>query len=143
VRVTVLGIGSPQPGDGAGWEALETLRRGLAPPPGVRLAWQALAHPALDLLPALDGADAALLLDALAPGEGPSRLLRRHQLAALARGPLSGHGMSLAEMLALGGSLGLLPPRLSILGLGTDWPERATALARQWLAGLSAEASGA
>ena len=143
MRVVLLGIGSPQPGDGAGWEALETLRRDLAPPPGMTLAWQALAHPALDLLPALDGTDAALLLDALAPGQGPSRLLGRRQLSVLARGPLSGHGMSLAEMLSLGGSLGLLPARLGILGLGADWSESATGLARQWLAGLGAEAGRA
>lgn len=139
----MLGIGSPQPGDAAGWEALETLRRGLAPPPGLALAWRTLAHPALDLLPALDGADAALLLDALAPGHGTSCLLKVGDLAALADAPLSAHGMSLAEMLALGEPLGLLPPVLEILGLGPDWRGSAVALAGQWLSGLTAEASRA
>jgi hydrogenase maturation protease len=79
-------------------------------------------------LPAiLDGAERALLIDALG-GPGAPGAVRRIDPAELAAGGtgLSGHRFGVAEALALARALGLLPPRLALLGILAGcgpWPE--------------------
>ncbi len=131
-RLLIAGIGSGQPGDDLGWRALEQLQPTLSPDGALSAELLCIEHPALDLLPALRGRAGAVLLDALAdPGAG-TRLLTLDQLAVSRDAGCSAHGFSVAEALRLGEALGLLPPRLTLIGLGDDWP--------QALPGLLAEA---
>ena len=123
----VLGIGSPFGADRLGWLALDALASaGLERSrPGLRLL--KLDRPGSRLLATLDGAEQALLIDAL-DGPGAPGALRRVDPAELgARGSgLSGHRFGVAEALALARALGALPPRLALFGILAGcgpWPE--------------------
>ncbi len=123
----VLGIGSPFGADRLGWLALDALASaGLERSrPGLRLL--KLDRPGSRLLATLDGAEQALLIDAL-DGPGAPGAVRRIDPAELTTdgAVLSGHRFGVAEALALARALGVLPPRLalfSILAGCGPWPE--------------------
>jgi hydrogenase maturation protease len=123
----VLGIGSPFGADRLGWLAVDALASaGLETSwPGLRLL--KLDRPGSRLLAALDGAEQALLIDAL-DGPGAPGSLRRINPADLAAdgAGLSGHRFGVAEALALARALGVLPPRLMLYGIQAGcgpWPE--------------------
>jgi hydrogenase maturation protease len=74
-------------------------------------------RPGAGLLGLLRGAHAVILIDALAC-DSPHGTLHRIEPAALAldRGT-SNHGFGVADALALGRVLGMLPPRLALIGV--------------------------
>ncbi|HKJ89378.1 MAG TPA: hydrogenase maturation protease [Gammaproteobacteria bacterium] len=117
--VAVLGIGSPFGGDRVGWEVVDLL--GEAPEaraPGVLL--RALDRPGPGLIAYLEGADHAVLVDAVRTGADPGTLRRFTGLAELpASFSLSTHGVGLGETLLLAGRLGHLPPWM-VIGIEAD-----------------------
>ncbi len=112
--VRIIGIGSPFGADRAGWLAVARLAaRNDWPRP---VEWRTLDRPGTALLDHLSGADHVILIDALL--DGGAGTVRRLQPSELKRtAPLSSHGAGVAETLDLGRTLGLLPPRLDILGI--------------------------
>jgi hydrogenase maturation protease len=105
VRRLILGVGDADAGDdGVGPAVIAALRAD--PPPGASLA---LALPS-DLPALLEGAAAAVIVDACRSGAEPGAVLR-FGAADLPVGPfaLSTHGLGLADALALARALGALP----------------------------------
>ena len=122
----VVGVGSPFGGDRAGWAVVARLGD-LA---GVRT--EALDRPGPALLNTLAGATAAVIVDAVRADAAPGTLHRLTDAAVLpTRDPASSHGLGLAEALALGERLGLLPPWVVIgVEVAADALPEAAALER-------------
>jgi hydrogenase maturation protease len=152
VRIRLIGVGTARGDDAAGLAAAERLAA-TPLPPGVEVA--ACERPA-DLPELLADADAALLIDALAPAGQPGRVrtVGREELARAGR--LSSHALGVAEGLALAEALGRSPARVEILGIEAERSQgdslseavrrgvdEAVAQARARVAALAAEAAGA
>ncbi len=108
-RLIVIGIGNPDRGDdGAGRIVVQRLRGKL--PAHVEVA--ELDGEATGLLALLDGADAAILIDACLSNSAPGTV-QRFDAAQVplpnARFNLSTHGLGLAEAIELARVLGQLP----------------------------------
>ncbi len=117
MRVHVIGIGTLHGDDAAGLAVAEALAaRSL--PDGVAL--RTCARPLPDLLDALDGADAAVLVDAARTGGVPGaiRRLAPGELARM-RSP-SSHGLGVAQALALAAALGRGPERIALVAIEVD-----------------------
>jgi len=114
----VVGLGNPLMGDdGLGLAALDRLRRRGGLPSAVELAdggtW------GMRLLPLLEDADAAILLDAIDDGRRPGSLivLERDVVPGRLGHKLSAHQVDLAEIFALMALRGTVPRRLAAIGL--------------------------
>lgn len=125
----VIGTGSPLMGDdGLGLAALERLREAWRFEPPVELldggTW------GMNLLPFLEGADRALILDAVEAGREPGELvtLEREALPRFFTTKLSPHQIDLREVLALAELRGTLPEETVVLGLQPGRVEMATEL---------------
>jgi len=132
--VVLCGLGQTLRGDDAA--GLEAVRRWRAAHPRwARQPWlrvRLLEVPELGLLEALEGAAAALLVDAVHSGAPPGAMhrLSAADVAAFGSGAGSAHGWGVAETLALARTLGVpLPPRLALLGVEAG--------ALRWGVGLS------
>ncbi len=115
--LTLIGVGSPQGADAIGLLVAQWLTA-TADPSRLGLSRvEALDRPGLELLEALHGVDALLLLDAVADlPRGALHLLRPEHLAY--RANISPHTLGVAEALALARAVGRLPSRCHILGIG-------------------------
>lgn len=119
--VRVIGCGTPDAGDdAAGLLAVRAARDELDPLPGVEVVESASP---LDVVHLLEGADAAVVVDAVrAPlgGREPGELVRaeagRDGLPAEVRSSLSSHGLGLAEAVGLAAVVGS-SPRVVFLGV--------------------------
>ena len=117
MTAVVIGVGNPdRADDGAGPCVAERVR--LRVPHGVEVL-TSLGDP-VQLIEAWSAVDAAILIDALAPGGRPGRVIRIDAL----RGPLpaslfarSTHELGVAQAVELARALGVLPPRLIIFGI--------------------------
>jgi hydrogenase maturation protease len=139
VRIHVIGVGTERGDDAAGLAVVEALAQA-ALPPGVSL--HRCERPMPDLLDALDGADAAIVVDAARTGAPPGAVLRiaRSELArALAP---SSHALGVAEALALADALGRAPARIEVVGLEIAEP-RGSGLTPAARAGVAAAAHAA
>lgn len=129
MRVLVLGIGQTMRGDDAA--GVEAVRRwqaryaATAARPDVNVQFDEL--PGLSLLDILDGADAAVLVDAVQSGSAPGTVhrLKPEDLASFEAGSKSAHGWGVAETLRLGRQLdparaGL---RVSLIGIEAEQVE--------------------
>jgi hydrogenase maturation protease len=110
----VIGIGTGRGDDAAGLAAAEALAvRKL--PPGVSV--HRCERPVPDLLDALEGAEAAILVDAARTGATPGSVMR------LARGDLaralcaSSHALGVADALRLAELLGRAPSRIEVVAI--------------------------
>ena len=116
--VHIIGIGSAQGADGAGWAAIDALQRqDLAGryPAGTVSLHQCRA-PA-GLYPLLAGSRCAILIDAVPGASGTLQLLTAAQLQN--RGEFASvHAIGIGEMLALIEVLEAPPPRVTLLGIG-------------------------
>ena len=122
MKTALIGIGSPFGDDLAGWEAVDRL----AGQDWVKKKLQAgtmtlmkLDRPGLCLLDYMRAYDHVILVDAvIAPRHSPGMLLklRRTELATLAH-PGSAQCPGVADTLAMGDMLGMLPKRLEIWGV--------------------------
>ena len=82
------------------------------------MALHRLDRPATALLSALAGAELGVVVDAARAEGPPGAVVQVTDPAQLGPGqPLSSHGLGVAEALALGRTLGELPPRLVLLGV--------------------------
>ena len=122
MRVLVLGVGNPLMGDdGFGLALLERLRHRCEWPAGVTLmdggTW------GMNLLPAIEDADALLILDAIDAGKPPGALVRmgRGELPRYVAQKLSPHQVDLRDVLALAELRGHLPTQAAAVGIQ---PER-------------------
>jgi hydrogenase maturation protease len=113
VRIRVIGVGSPHGDDAVGLATLEGLTGRL--PAAVEL--RRCEGPALDLLDALDGADAAILIDATRSGRAPGEVHCPAPEGLREPRALSSHGIGVAQALALAHSLGRAPSRLALVGV--------------------------
>ena len=115
----VLGVGNPMRGDdGVGPEvATRVARLGL---PDLEVASETEPLALLDHLRQEPGHDVVVVVDATAPGQHPGRV-RVLEVAAqpLVRPgrPLGSHGLGVVDAVELARSLGLLPPRLTVIGI--------------------------
>jgi hydrogenase maturation protease len=114
----IIGIGSGQGDDQLGWAAVRALES-QALPPGCTL--HLCDNPASELLPLLGGCAHAILVDAMVDGGPAGRVLRCAPGAVQPRAGGSGsHGLSVDTVLALAAALGVLPQRVSLLGVTLD-----------------------
>ncbi len=114
--IAVIGIGSPFAGDSLGLQLVEQLKLRFANQPEV--TFKLLDRPGPLLLEAMRGFDRVLLVDALL-GEPPGtlRVLAIDDLLDNAGG-VSSHAFGVAETLALGRQLAMLPANLTVWGIG-------------------------
>jgi hydrogenase maturation protease len=116
----ILGIGSPAGDDRAGWAAAGAIRasawyRSRA----ARVTVACLDRPGPALLAAMHGATRVVLIDAIRSGAaaGTVRCVDLDRIAIQESAGVSSHGFGLAETLALGQALGMLPPQLALFGV--------------------------
>ncbi len=122
IKTAIIGIGSPFGDDLAGWDAVDKL----AEEHWVQEKLQAgnmtllkLDRPGMCLLDYLKPYDYVILIDAVySPKHSPGMILklRQEELDQL-KNPSSSHNLGVAEALAMGKTLGTLPPRLEIWGI--------------------------
>jgi hydrogenase maturation protease len=121
-RTLVIGIGSPFEGDRIGWDVLDAMAmdRGLADELGGDVEYLKLDRPGSRLLEYLEGADSAILIDAL-QGESMETYTRLSldQLQEEER-LYSSHGFGVAETLRLGQAMSSLPPEVIIYGVAVQ-----------------------
>jgi hydrogenase maturation protease len=124
--------------DGVGLAALERLRTGWLPAPGVRLldggTW------GLQLLPDIEEAERLLLLDAIEAGARPGTLvvLEREAIPRFFAHKFSPHEVDLREVLALADLRGRLPRELVAIGVQPGAVTLAPGLSPEVDAGLEA-----
>ncbi len=117
-RTLIAALGNPLMGDdGAGPAVLEELRRRGAE---ARARLHDAGAAGVDLLLEMEGVETLVIVDAVCSGEPPGmvRVLEGNEISRYAeqRGQGS-HQPSLAETLRLAGQLGLLPPRIAVVGI--------------------------
>jgi hydrogenase maturation protease len=125
--LTVVGLGSPWGDDRVGWCVADALARRLR---GTRARVVKLDRPGVGLLDEIAERPLVLLVDAADSGSAPGTLHSMTPEALLqaggrAAGGASGaapgtHGIGVAETLALGRSLGLLPAELRLYLVSID-----------------------
>ena len=114
MRVRVIGVGSGTGDDAAGLAVIEWLAS-QPRPQDVSLA--RCERPLPDLLEALDGADAAILIDAARGGDPPGRVRRIDEAAIEARGGASSHGYGTFRAVSLARALDRAPRRIVWLAI--------------------------
>jgi hydrogenase maturation protease len=116
----VLGIGAPSGDDRAGWLAIEAFDAAMPPAEcaALGITARALDRPGAALLDHLHGVRCAVLIDALYGGAAPGTLVRvRHAGLQADTQRATTHGFGVADALALGAQLALLPPQLELIGI--------------------------
>jgi len=116
-RLLVLGLGNVTcADDGVGVAALQEIERRYKPARGVRLLDGGTLG--LSLLPELERAEAAILIDSIHAEGPPGTLVRLEQdeVADAAASRLSVHQLGVADLLAGASLLGRSPPRMVLWG---------------------------
>jgi hydrogenase maturation protease len=144
-RVHILGIGSPLGDDQAGWLVADALSA-----MGVDACIDKLDRPGVNLIPLLEDATWAILIDAMQSGSpnGDIRRFGTETWPAYSHG-LSSHGLGVIDALSLARELGGLPSRIDLYGIeigpvapgttaGEDIRAAAQQLARHIAADLAA-----
>ena len=140
MRIHLVGIGTTHADDAAGL-AVADLLASRALPGGVVV--KRCARPLPDLLDALDGADAAVLIDASHTGGVPGSVQRlaARDLARV-RSP-SSHGLGVAQALALATALGRAPARIEIVSIEMATPTERDSLSPAVAASIGRAADAA
>ncbi len=113
--IRIIGVGSPFGADRLGWEAVDHLQTRTED--GCELI--KLDRPGPGLLRYLEGAQQVVIIDAVVQGcaAGEPVLVSLETLADPAE-LTSCHGFGVAEALALAQTLGSLPARIDLIGIG-------------------------
>lgn len=116
--IAIIGLGSPQGCDQAGLLLIEMLNNTAAITTRGDVSLLACDRPGVSLLTTLHGFDRVVLLDALV-SDLPVGQWNRYTLDQLrtVASLTSSHGFGVAETLALGAELGMLPDDLVLLGV--------------------------
>ncbi len=117
-RLLVLGLGNPLcSDDGLGVAAVSDLARRRRPPPGALVLDGGTLG--LSLLPHLEDAENAIVVDAIRDDAAPGTLVRLEGAAVrpAIEARLSVHQVGVADLFAAAELRGRLPPRLVLLGL--------------------------
>lgn len=140
MRVRVIGVGSGFGDDAAGLAVADRLA-GCERPALVTVA--RCERPLPDLLDALDGVDAIVLVDATRGG-GPAGTVRRLQAGEIAgAAPASSHGFGVARALALARALGSAVARVEWIGIEVGGVRPGDPLSREVEAALPGAAAAA
>jgi hydrogenase maturation protease len=118
--VRIIGVGSPIGNDSIGWAAIDGLEQLdlQRQYPNHQITLEKLDRPGPALLEQMRGADHVIIIDALmSDGETEEIVFLRLDEIARQQKVLSGHGLGVAETIALGDVLGDLPERLLLLGI--------------------------
>jgi hydrogenase maturation protease len=123
MQIVIIGIGQSLRGDdAAGLEAVKLWEghfQSAASQPDIRL--EHAETPGLTLLSLLEGAEAAILVDAVQSGAAPGTIhtLEESKLPAFLDGSSSAHGWGVAETLAIGRKTGMLdlPDKIMLVGI--------------------------
>jgi hydrogenase maturation protease len=124
VQVAVIGIGRTMRGDdAAGPAAVRMWQRGIgAARQPHRLRVRIIEEPGTELLDALEGIDAALIVDAVQPGNTPGAIrelaIEDLRTEEFSRGGI--HAWGVAETLALGQAVKQVPASLIVHVLGIE-----------------------
>lgn len=117
----ILGLGSAFGDDSIGWAAVDAIRNSpwLHALPAGTVRIECLDRPGAGLLAQMRGASRAVVIDAMRSDAPPGtlRLLTREEIGTDSQGHASTHGFGLAQTLALGHTLGQLPPELVVFGV--------------------------
>lgn len=114
--IRIIGIGSPFGDDAAGLEVAHTLSQ--APPPNCEII--VADRPGASLIGMIDGADAAILIDAACSGAAPGTLQEfgfGEVDRCAAAGLISSHDLGVANAVELARKLGRAPARGIILAI--------------------------
>lgn len=114
MRVRVIGVGTWQGDDAAGLAVAERVSRQPLPA-GVEAVACERGGP--EMLDALSGAGAVVLVDATRSGRAPGAVHRPGLADLRSRPGLSTHGFGVPEALDLAASLEALPERIEIVGI--------------------------
>lgn len=142
-RTLVLGLGNVLlHDDGLGVWTVELLRRSHRFPEEVRLLEGGTLG--LDLLPALDGVERLLLIDALATDGRPGRLFRLEgdEVPAALESKTSSHQVGLQDLLGTAELLGRKPPVVVLRGIEAGCLEPGTGFSPPVAAALGELAAG-
>lgn len=117
-RICVLGVGSPNGDDQAGWLVVDALAALGFPQAGLALTLEKLDRPGVTLVGRLARADWGILVDAMQGGGPPGRIQAFGQDAwpDYTHG-LSSHGVGVLDALALARELDSLPRRMDLYGI--------------------------
>lgn len=120
-KIRIIGIGSPNGDDQAGWLVVDALKGRL--PPDVELI--KLDRPGTSLIPLLENAGHVILIDAMQGGSVPGTIqhFRNDEWTGYQQG-LSSHGVGVFDALRLAGELNSLPEKIELYGIeiGTAIP---------------------
>lgn len=117
----LIGVGNPMRGDdGVGPEL--AARIGRLALPGVEVASETEPLALLDHLQRTPAPEAVVVVDATTPGPQPGRVrIHRVETGSLRHGiPFGSHGLGVADAVELARNLGLLPRRLTLLGIEAE-----------------------
>jgi len=120
-NITIIGIGSPHGADQVGWQAIESLKNyhALQRLTGESINFLSLDRPGMALLDHLDRVDYAILIDAIADGAAGTIVeVNKEQLLNNLTN-ISSHDAGVAEVLAMGNALNILPQKIEIYGIET------------------------
>jgi hydrogenase maturation protease len=118
IPLLILGLGNPLCGDdGLGVAAVDELARRYRPPASALVLDGGTLG--LSLLPYLEDAEAAILVDAVRDGAPPGTLVRLSggEVRPAVESRLSVHQVGVADLIGAADLLGRLPRRLVLLGL--------------------------
>jgi hydrogenase maturation protease len=118
--IRIIGVGSPKASESVGLLAVDQLKQMDLHQnyPDHQISLEKLDHPGPALLECVQGADLAIIIDALLSDHVPGEVVRlRPDDIVKEEWALSGNELGVAETIALGNVLGELPERLLILGV--------------------------
>lgn len=122
-EIRVIGIGSPFGNDTLGWRAIASLRQQVGTDllPLAEIELLTADRPGLSLLHLLEGARYVILIDAILDRARHGRILRvdTHQ-CLLQTDQISSHTLGVVSALVLANKLGMLPEKISMIGLGIN-----------------------
>lgn len=119
--VNILGIGSAFGDDQVGWLAIDSLQKQLIAKafPKNAICLMKYDRPDFNILPAMLGVKYIYLIDAVMTGKAPAGTLWQFKQAEIinANGLISTHGISMADILAIGKNLYKLPENIEYFGI--------------------------
>lgn len=112
MKRAVIGVGSPQGADIAGWLVVERL------PQQRGVDTLTLDRPGASLIDVMQGYQQVVLVDAVLTTQEQIVVLDRAELVQHSISALSSHQVGVAEAVRLGDALGLLPQTVYLVGVG-------------------------